>query len=159
MLDRPPKLRSLSKGPRRLESISATLLISDFVLAFQCITSHGAVAAKGWTATGLELVNALRAAIFPSCAPAKVFSHYREGRNDQAPPGFGSRSHHAGIYRRRVAFPHDAWGRGRMREFYQPIGVSDSVFWFFALIGIVARRVFWFALVFAGALICFLMAW
>jgi hypothetical protein len=29
-------------------------------------------------------------------------------------------------------------------------GFSDSVFWFFALIGIVARRVFWFALVFAG---------
>jgi hypothetical protein len=46
-----------------------------------------------------------------------------------------------------------------MGEFYKPIGFSDSVFWFFALIGIVARRVFWFALVFAGALICLLMAW
>jgi hypothetical protein len=33
-----------------------------------------------------------------------------------------------------------------MGEFYKPIGFSDSVFWFFALIGIVARRVFWFAL-------------
>jgi hypothetical protein len=109
--------------------------------------------------TGLELVKALSAAILPSCAAAKVFSHHREGRNDQAPVRFGSRSHHAGIYRRRVALPNDAWGRGGMREFYKPIGFSDSVFWFFALIGIVARRVFWFALLFAGALICFLMAW
>ena len=46
-----------------------------------------------------------------------------------------------------------------MRDVYKPIGFSDSVFWCFALIGIVARRVFWFALVFAGALIVFLMAW
>jgi hypothetical protein len=46
-----------------------------------------------------------------------------------------------------------------MREFYKPIGFSDSVFWFFALIGIVARRVFWFALMFAGAPINLLMAW
>jgi hypothetical protein len=46
-----------------------------------------------------------------------------------------------------------------MHEFYKPIGFSDSVVWFFALIAIVVRRVFWSALVFAGALICFLMAW
>jgi hypothetical protein len=46
-----------------------------------------------------------------------------------------------------------------MREYYKPIGFSDSVFWFLALMAIVARRVFWFALLFAGALICFLMAW
>jgi hypothetical protein len=46
-----------------------------------------------------------------------------------------------------------------MREAYKPLGFSDSVFWCFALIGIVARRVFWFALVFAGALIFFLTAW
>ena len=45
-----------------------------------------------------------------------------------------------------------------MRDVYKPIGFSDSVFGCFALIGIVAWRVFWFALVFAGALILFLMA-
>ena len=42
-------------------------------------------------------------------------------------------------------------------------GLADRIFSFcllvFALIGIVARRVFWFALVFAGALIFFLTAW
>ena len=92
----------------------------------------------------------MTAAILPSCAAAKVFLHHREGRNVQAPVRFGSRSHHAGIYRRRVALPNDAWGRGRIRAFYKPIGFSDSVFWCFALIGIVARRVFWFALLFAG---------
>jgi hypothetical protein len=74
------KLPSLSKGARRREPMPATLLISDFVLAFQCITSGRAVAAKGWTATGLELVKAPTAAILPSCAAAKVFSHDREGR-------------------------------------------------------------------------------
>ena len=89
----------------------------------------------------------MTAAILPSCAAAKVFLHHREGRNVQAPARFGSRSHHAGIYRRRVALPNDAWGC----EFYKPIGLSDFVFWFFALIGVVARRVFWFALVFASA--------
>ncbi|MET0380721.1 MAG: hypothetical protein ABWZ94_02345 [Methyloceanibacter sp.] len=46
-----------------------------------------------------------------------------------------------------------------MREVYKPIGFSDSVFWCCALIGIVARRVFWLALVFAGVLIFFLMTW
>jgi hypothetical protein len=46
-----------------------------------------------------------------------------------------------------------------MGEYYKPIGFSDSVFWLFALIGIVARRVFWFALVLAGALTCLLMVW
>ena len=42
-----------------------------------------------------------------------------------------------------------------MRDVYKPIGFSDSVVWSLALIGIVVRRVFWFALVFAGVLICF----
>jgi hypothetical protein len=45
-----------------------------------------------------------------------------------------------------------------MREFYKPIGFVDFVVWLFALIGIVARRVFWYALLFAGVLIVFL-AW
>jgi hypothetical protein len=44
-----------------------------------------------------------------------------------------------------------------MREVYKPIGFADSVVWLFALIGIVARRVFWYALLFAGVLI-FLLA-
>ena len=64
-----------------------------------------------------------------------------------------------GAYRRRVALPNDAWGRGRMREFTSQSDFQILSFGVFALIGIVARRVFWFALVFAGALICFLMAW
>jgi hypothetical protein len=46
-----------------------------------------------------------------------------------------------------------------MRDFYKPIGFSDFVFWSLALIGIVVQRVFWFALMLAGALICFLMVW
>jgi hypothetical protein len=46
-----------------------------------------------------------------------------------------------------------------MRDVYKPIGFSDSVVWSLALIGIVLRRVFWFALIFAGVLVCFLMAW
>jgi hypothetical protein len=46
-----------------------------------------------------------------------------------------------------------------MRDFYKPIGFSDSVFWALSLIGIVIRRVFWFALAFAAALVYFLMAW
>jgi hypothetical protein len=46
-----------------------------------------------------------------------------------------------------------------MGEYYKPIGFSDSVVWFLALMAIVAKRVFWFALLFAGALICLLMAW
>ena len=46
-----------------------------------------------------------------------------------------------------------------MRDLYKPIGFSDFVFWSLALIAIVVRRVCWFALMFARALICFLMVW
>ena len=43
-----------------------------------------------------------------------------------------------------------------MREVYEPIGFADSVVWLLALIGIVARRVFWYALLLAGVLIVLL---
>lgn len=46
-----------------------------------------------------------------------------------------------------------------MRELYKPIGFANSVVWLFALTRIVARRVFWYVLLFGGVLISFLLAW